>query len=453
VGIAVYFFVKNRGLSGCRNWYDAARDYGKADEKRDFISIKRAEHHDFEELAPTGDDYWIGLQDNRFGKFVALANEATSVTRVTAQERAIFKIISLGISTNRDEWLYDISRQSLTDKVTHLIDSYDSVPQFTVEFPTEVKWSESLKRRKRVGRVEPFDRERIRRAAYRPFSRRWLYQSPLFIDRPGRADVLFPVGAENRGICFSGVGSRTTYCVLAIDGLADLHFGAGVDGFHQVTLYRFVEGQRLDNITDWALEQFREKYESSLTKGTRPITKEAIFHYIYGVLYDPIYREKYALNLQRELPRIPFYTDFWRWGDWGEMLMDLHVGYKTVERWSLRRLDTPDERSRRAGLAPKIILKPNRGIGVIQLDSETQLAGVPREAWDYRLGNRSALEWILDQHKEKRPKDPTIRETFNTYRFADHKEKVIDLLMRVTRVSVETVKIVEAMRELPRTQT
>jgi predicted helicase len=75
---------------------------------------------------------------------------------------------------------------------------------------------------------------------------------------------------------------------------------------------------------------------------------------------------------------------------------------------------------------------------------------VPREAWEYRLGNRSALEWILDQHKEKTPKDPTIRERFNTYRFADHKEKVIDLLMRVTRVSVETVAIVEAMRQVPR---
>ena len=76
---------------------------------------------------------------------------------------------------------------------------------------------------------------------------------------------------------------------------------------------------------------------------------------------------------------------------------------------------------------------------------------MPREAWDYRLGNRSALEWILDQHKERTPKDPTIRERFNIYRFADHKEKVIDLLMRVTRVSVETVAIVEAMRQLPRT--
>jgi predicted helicase len=168
------------------------------------------------------------------------------------------------------------------------------------------------------------------------------------------------------------------------------------------------------------------------------------------VLHDPIYREKYTLNLKRDFPRIPFYADFWRWSDWGETLMSLHIGFETVEPWPLRRLDTPDERSRKAGLAPKVMLKAHKDIGVIQLDSETQLSGVPREAWDYRLGNRSALEWILDQHKEKTPRDPTIRERFNTYRFADHKEKVIDLLMRVTRVSVETVAVVEAMRQLPR---
>lgn len=92
------------------------------------------------------------------------------------------------------------------------------------------------------------------------------------------------------------------------------------------------------------------------------------------------------------------------------------------------------------------LLRADRSNGNLRLDTETQLTGVPPEAWDYRLGNRSALEWILDQYKEKTPRDPTIREKFNTYRFADYKEKVIDLLMRVTRVSVETVAIVEAMR-------
>jgi predicted helicase len=126
--------------------------------------------------------------------------------------------------------------------------------------------------------------------------------------------------------------------------------------------------------------------------------------------------------------------------------MRLHIGYETVEPWELIRTDAKDEKAAAAGLAPKTILKGDKEHGIIVLDSQTHLSGVPREAWDYCLGNRSALEWILDQYKEKTPKDPRIREKFNTYRFADYKEKVVDLLARVTRVSVETQRIVVAMK-------
>jgi predicted helicase len=126
--------------------------------------------------------------------------------------------------------------------------------------------------------------------------------------------------------------------------------------------------------------------------------------------------------------------------------MQLHIGFESVKPWSLARAEAKDKKAEAAGLAPKPILKADKKRGIIVLDSETQLSGVPREAWEYRLGNRSGLEWILDQYKERTPKDPTIREKFNTYRFADHKEKVIDLLTRVTRVSVETMKITEAMK-------
>jgi predicted helicase len=98
---------------------------------------------------------------------------------------------------------------------------------------------------------------------------------------------------------------------------------------------------------------------------------------------------------------------------------------------------------------PKVILKADRETGIIVLDAETQLAGVPGEAWNYRLGNRSALEWVLDQHKERSPKHPIIREKFNTYRFTDYKERVINLLTRVTTVSLRTVEIIEAMRTAP----
>lgn len=130
-------------------------------------------------------------------------------------------------------------------------------------------------------------------------------------------------------------------------------------------------------------------------------------------------------------------------------MLDLHIGYETVDRFPLTRTDVLDKRARAAGQMPKVILKADRETGIIVLDAETQLAGVPGEAWNYRLGNRSALEWVLDQHKERSPKDPIIREKFNTYRFTDYKERVINLLMRVTTVSLRTVEIIEAMRTAP----
>jgi predicted helicase len=168
------------------------------------------------------------------------------------------------------------------------------------------------------------------------------------------------------------------------------------------------------------------------------------------VLHDPIYREKYALNLKREFPRIPFHADFWQWAAWGEALMNLHIGYEAVAPFALIRADVTDAKAQAASLAPKAMLRADTGTGAITLDSETTLTGVPPEAWTYKLGNRSALEWILDQYKEKKPKDPTIREKFDTYRFADYKEKVIDLLMRVTTVSSETVAITQKMKAAKR---
>ncbi len=288
------------------------------------------------------------------------------------------------------------------------------------------------------------------RAQYRPFHKRFLYDSDLFIDEGGSKDALFPISGKNVAICFSDIGSRTAYCVLAIDGLADLHFGSAIDAYQQVPLHRYEQGDSVDNITDWGLEQFRKHYQPGRAKQKRPITKEAIFHYVYGVLHDPVYREKYAINLKREFPRIPFYTAFWKWSDWGEELMNFHIGYETVPPAKLKRIDIPDDGARKAGVAPKPLLKADKEGGRILIDGETTLAGIPAEAWQYQLGNRTALEWVLDQHKERKSKDPTIREKFDTYRFADYKEKVIDLLARVTTVSVRTAAIVGEMRRAVR---
>jgi predicted helicase len=253
----------------------------------------------------------------------------------------------------------------------------------------------------------------------------------------------------NRAFCFAAE-ERSAFGVIAFADVPnkDIFMPSAAQ---VLACYRFDDaGNRTDNITDWALDQFKKHYQPGRTKQNRPITKEAIFHYVYGVLHDPVYREKYAQNLKREFPRIPFYADFWQWADWGKELMELHIGYEQAAPAKLTRTDIPDEKSRKAGMAPKAMLKADKDAGYIVLDSETTLSGIPKEAWTYMLGNRSALEWILDQYKEKKPKDPTIREKFDTYRFADYKEKVIDLLMRVTTVSVRTAAIVDLMKKAAR---
>jgi predicted helicase/very-short-patch-repair endonuclease len=195
------------------------------------------------------------------------------------------------------------------------------------------------------------------------------------------------------------------------------------------------------------------------------ITKKDIFYYIYAVLHNPKYRSKYELNLKREFPKIPFYDDFYKWVNWGKKLMDLHLNYSSIEPYNLKRIDIPSSphppspkgeenqpsppnplSHRRGGdKMARVKLKADKVNHKIVIDEVTILTEIPPLAWEYKLGNRSALEWVLDQYKEKKPKDKTIEQRFNNYRFVDYKEEVIQLLMKVTNVSVETMKIIEEM--------
>ena len=260
---------------------------------------------------------------------------------------------------------------------------------------------------------------------------------------PYQTERAFPDGQPYPNILISGQPAAKPFQALACEWVPSYDT---LEKTECLPRYRYTKsGERVDNITDWAVTQFKAHYGDAAA-----ITKDAIFAYCYAVLHDPVYREKYALNLKREFPRIPFYPDFAGWVAWGEALLKLHIDYEKAKPFKLGRVDTPAPK-RAAGTHPKPKLKSNAESGVIVIDEDTQLTGIPAEAWTYRLGNRSGIDWVLDQHKEKTPKDPTIRAKFNTYRFADYKQSCIDLLAKVVTVSVETVKITEAMKALDRT--
>jgi predicted helicase len=470
VGVAIWFCVRKKGAHGCRIFYEAVRDYAKADEKREFLTTKSLPDRAFVEIRPDSDHNWLNVVESDFDSLIPLISKDAKLANQPSREKAICKLFSLGIVTNRDDWAYDDDKQSLSTKIRHFIAAYQSEqarwinegrPKETAEFvDRSIKWTSELEAHLRRGTQLDFQADRIVPSIYRPFVKRVTYFAPIITHRPYQNFNLFPGGDRNNiGLSFA-VEERSEFGVIAVAHLPNKDMF--IPSAAQVAcLWRYDEsGDRLDNVTDWALEQFRKHCQPVRTKPKRPITKEAIFHYVYGVLHDPVYREKYAVKLKREFPRIPFYADFWQWADWGKTLMDLHIGYETVEPFELERIEAgpspqPSARKRREGAAerseaPKAMLKTDREAGRIVLDSQTALSGVPPEAWEYKLGNRSALEWILDQYKEKKPKDPTIREKFDTYRFTDYKEKVIDLLMRVTRVSVETQAIVEAMKAAAR---
>lgn len=451
VGIAISFFVRRGKAKGCRIHYEAVRDYAKADEKLSFISDQPFADREFQEISSDKNGNWLTVQETGYSAFLPIASRETKAAKSRTQERAIFKTYSLGVSTNRDDWLYDQDRDRLARKVQLLLNNYARPLPASGDFPDDVKWSETLKRRKLSGVTERFDTAKLRQANYRPFFKTILYQSELLIDRPGQADALFPPGRQNIGICFSDKGSRTDPCVLAVDDVADLHFGAAIDGYQQVTLYSFADGEQVDNVTDWALNRFRDFYEKGKGRKARAITKRDIFNYAYAILHDPDYRRRYELNLKQEFPRIPFYADFWQWADWGDELSTLHVGFENTEPFAFTREDKPDERARAAGVAPKLTLRSDRNKHRIVIDSETIIENVPTQCWEYMLGNRCGIDWVLEQAKPKPAKNAALRDTFPAAPFSEQKERVIDLLARVATVSVRTIAIVQQMSALDET--
>lgn len=449
IGVAISFMVRKKGAKGCNIHYTRRPEYETREDKLAFLSSSGIDRLSFQALHLDKRNSLVDNEENDFGDFIAIADRQTMATSTRGQDRAIFKLFSLGVSTNRDAWLYDMDRGRLSSKARQLVETYSKLPPSTEDFPNTIKWSRNLKRCLKGGQREPFDASRIVRAIYRPFSHLWLYQSPLFVDEMGRMDRIFVPGGSNRAICFTDPTAQKPWLTCAVSSVPDLHFVGAAAGAVCLARYSIaLDGSSTDNITDWALNKFREKYQKG--NGRRAVGKDDIFHYVYALLHDPIYREKYTVNLKQEFPRIPLYADFWRWVEWGQKLMVLHVNYDQAKPFALARTDRSDEKARKAGVSPKVMLSSDREKGEIAIDSETALSGVPSNAWTYMLGNRSAIDWVLDQHKEKAPKDPTIREKFNTYRFADHREKVVDLLKRVTTVSVETMQIVEAMRAVPR---
>jgi len=465
-GVCIGFFVKNEALERgkCRIFYFTLKDEQRKEEKLDFLRDNPLSRIPFERIVPDNKGNWINQTENDFDQLIPLIDKEVKAGK---SQQAIFQLFSRGVVSQRDEWVFDFSKDNLESKMRYFVDIYqNTVGNNEFEDKFKIKWDSELTSYSERKICKEFEADKILVATYRPFVKKYFYFDKHFNGRLYQWENIVSVQSENKFITFTSFGSNRNFNCLVIDTIGELH----VTGANQcLPLYRYEDSQRIENITDWALKLFRARYcqnrdsqdfqdaqdlENCAPKNPahpenptnpssdRKIEKLDIFHYVYAVLHDPRYRQKYAQNLKRDFPRIPLHDDFWRWATWGKQLITLHIDYETAPPYPLRRDDKP---LKNPAAKPKVKLKADKTAGKIEIDEITTLSEIPVQAWEYQLGNRSALEWILDQYKEKTPSDKTILEKFNRYQFADYKEQVIDLLQKVCTVSVETMKIIDRM--------
>ncbi len=437
-------------------FYFTLQDEQTKEEKLEWFENTPFEQIPFDHITPDKKANWINLTNNDFDNLLPLIDKSV---KDGSSQKAVFILFSRGIETTRDEWVYDFNKTTLHQKMSFFVSEYKKSLRESSQ-SMSIKWSSSLERYFQSKVIVKFHENLIIQNIYRPFIRLFHYSEKSFNHRlTSNHYEMFGGDLQKVNSLINLVdGSRLSLSVLATNQLTNLSLFS-LDPVQSIPLYRYDEnGNRIDNITDWALTQFQTHYQDPT------ITKDHIFHYTYAVLHHPAYRTKYEINLKREFPRLPFYANFHQWATWGKTLIDLHLNYETIEPYDLKRVDKstgktkpvqtsllptedPNPQKPTRPTTPKAKLKAEKADGKIILDTETTLEGIPALAWDYKLGNRSALEWILDQYKEKTPKDPTIHKLFNTYKFADYKDHVIDLLKRVCTVSLRTMEIIQKMPE------
>ena len=448
VGVAVYFLVRRKGMGGFKVFYNAVDDYAKAFEKVAYLKNKSIDDLDFLGIAPDPYGQWLNQSNSNYGALMPLANRETKFTKTSDGQQAVFSLFANAVKSNRDEWVYDFEIANLRNKALFFADTYNGFQDADDKaYNPVIKWSSTLRDRFQRGeRVVYNDGNRVQ-SLYRPFIAKWHFTDTAMNDRlTNNHYEMFGLDLKQPNRVINFCVSGKAFYALAADKPTDFHF-TGDTQCLPLYRYRVESGQRVSNITEWGLRRINEHYRQQWGDhfdATYPdgITAEDIFAYTYAVLHDPVYRHDYRVDLLREFPRLPLYHDFDTWAKMGQELLNLHLGFESAGPYRLARRDRPSPKPY------KTRLLANKAAGAITLDdgtTSTTLARVPEEAWRYQLGSRSALEWVLDQYKEKRPRDPTIREHFNTYRFADHKERVIDLLQRVCTVSVKTMDIVDDM--------
>jgi len=328
-GVAISFMVKRQGATSCKIYYVRRPEMEIATDKLAFLRSTPFKEIEFERIMPDKNHHWLNIVENDFDDLLALVAGRGRKLGKTDTEKSVFELFSFGVVTNRDDWVYDFSKLSLIKKVNYLLEQYhlEKVRLKGHEFKDEeltnnIKWTQDLKKYLRKNIELQFNETLISDSIYRPYVRKKLYFCKFLNWSHYQMGKIF-CGEQNLLMTLSGASSHKPFSVLATNRLYGLDF---LEKTQCLPFYRYENGEKIENLTDWGLNKFRTHYLDE------SITKADIFHYTYAVLHHPAYREKYALNLKREFPRLPFYDDFHQWATWGKQLMVINPNSKRTKR-------------------------------------------------------------------------------------------------------------------------
>ncbi|MBK3468724.1 DEAD/DEAH box helicase [Pseudomonas sp. MF6776] len=425
------------------------------------------------------DEYgdWLNQRDNSFCDFIVMGDKDGSSVN------SLFANFSRGVATSRDAWCYNASKDSLALNMTRMICFYNSeVARFNAAHqglekkareskldgfintdPIQISWNRSLKQELVKERVFAFEQECLKPSLYRPFTKQWLYFNRQLNDMIYQMPRLYPdASAKNLVICVSGKGDKVGFSSLITDTVPCLHM-VDIDGSQCFPLYLYdeaaqaakddlfaesVEGglRRRDAITDGGIAHFNAAYPSE------QISKEDLFYYVYGILHSPDYRERFAENLSKELPRIPAVkkaADFWAFSKAGRALADIHLNYETVALYPLTieakgTLTDADYRVEKMKFAKK------GDKTTVIYNHRITLKGIPEAAWDYVVNGKAALDWVMERQAVRTDKASGIVNDANDWAVGTmgNPKYPLELFQRVVTVSMETQKIVNSLPAL-----
>lgn len=422
--IAITVLVKD-GTDDHHVFYHDIGDYLTREQKLSIIStFKSVDGIDWSEIKPDANNDWINQRDQSYDKFLPMEGE-------------VFTNKAIGVSTNRDSWVYGFNREAVIQNTNLMVNNYNSeiLRLAHIQDPNEklklintadtfIKWSRGLKQKfKKSEEINLNDN--IVKSMHRPYVKKWLYYDKNVVEMPGRYHSLF--GETNKLIYVTGAGSSRDFSCLAIDAIPNLDLMEKGQGFY---LHDNSNKDALFLSTSNISESFKNKLN---------LSDDEVFYYTYGILHSKEYREKYANDLKKALPRIPIVKNKETFIEIGKQLSDLHLNYEKIEPYSGVEIESSEN--------PSYIVKkmrhPKKGIlDKIIYNSDITISNIPLKAYEYTVNGRPAVEWIIEQYEDKSEK---TTKADNPNYYSDDEMYVFKLLLRIINVSIQTVDLINSL--------